>query len=1209
MVSETARNKNDFEPDLPSQAQRPSADADQQSASNPLESVWVSASAGTGKTKVLTDRLLRLLLPKKDGSAGTDPHKILCLTFTKAAANEMTIRLFETLSRWAVMPVDAVFESQERKNFLKGALERLIGEEPTELQVQAARQLFARVLDAPSGIRILTIHSFCQSVLGRFPLEADLSPNFAVLEDSESRELIAQAQRDVFMQASSLEEAGSPLQNAMISLTSEQNEEQFIRLAGAVCSERAQFAKVLEAHRDIEAVYAEICRFYDVIPGQDADGFLRDTLFLEPAEEELLKSAARIAAEGSGKNEKERGEALLHWLSLSRGDRLGMFELYKRCFLTSAGELYSKTFLTKKRVEEFSHYEEILQKEAIRVDRIVQTLKKINCSAWARDLLILGDAVNRKYEALKRSKSVLDYDDLILRTYHLLTGQTLRFQSLRDDSAGEDIEVTPWIMYKLDRGIDHILVDEAQDTNPEQWKIIEALSDDFFSGAGAQEGRRTCFTVGDMKQSIYSFQRAAPEEFNRMRGVFGEKIRAIGQEMFEIPLKSSFRSSRAVLDLVDVVFDRDDLRAALGGENVSHISTRMGQAGRVELWPVFKTETSEAREFWDPPVTVREGQKASSALAQEIADTIESWITSGDLLEAYDRPVQPGDILILVRTRIAFVDELIRALKQRRIPVSGADRMHLEAQLVVQDLLAAAKFCLLPDDDLTLACLLKSPLIGWGDSELFSLATDRTGDLWSELVHFGSRTYHRLLDDPDGLEAGRVEQAVCYLKELREASEQSGVYEFFSWILHRPCPGHTESGVMAIKQRLGEDAADPLQEFLNAALDFGRSHPDMLQLFVEHFESRHMEIKREMEEAGGQVRIMTVHGSKGLQAPIVILPDTVASTNSGKAPTLLWPDKTGLSFPLWAPRQGDAPRDYHRVRDRVKAKLEEESNRLLYVAMTRAADRLYVCGFKGSRSGSEESWHDKIRQGFERLEPVVRDENKRLRYVISQTRPPDKVRAPAEKGADEEPLPVWLKRPAPGEPDPPRPLVPSRASEEEDSFPVLSPLADSHAYRFLRGNVTHKLLQFLPSFDAEARASAAEMYVNKHGAALDEDQRASIVREVLAVMNDPETRVFFAEDGLAEVPVTALLGGNKILSGQIDRLVVRTDDVWILDYKTNRPPPERVAEVPGLYLRQMKAYRDAVRAIYPGKAIVCALLWTDGPRLMILPDAEMDKVT
>lgn len=1186
-----------------------SPDDVQREASHPTASVWVGASAGTGKTKVLTDRLLRLLLPRADGTPGAEPHRILCLTFTKAAASEMAIRLFDTLGRWAVMPVDRSASDAADTATLRKTLARLTGEEPSAQQIEAAQQLFARVLDAPAGLRILTIHSFCQSVLGRFPLEADLQPHFKVLEEGQAGELVVQAQQMAIARAAEPGMAGSALANALDHLTAEQSEDQFTLLAADICGERSQLASLLRRFNDVESIYADICAFYGIRPGQDDRDYLAAAVIPTPDDEAEIKRAALALAEGSMR-ERERGERILSWLSLSGRERILDFDTYRRGFLNAEGEIYGSSFPGADTKKKYPDCEAILHAEGRRIQGIIDTCKAVKSARLTRDVLVLGAAVNEAYQALKAERGGVDYDDLILKTFALLNGRTLKLEGLGDGAARD---VTSWIMYKLDQGIDHVLVDEAQDTNPEQWAIIQALCDDFFSGTGGRDERgRTVFAVGDMKQSIYSFQRAAPEEFLHMSRHFKQRAEAAGLDFRPVHLSMSFRSTQAVLETVDKVFDRDDLRFAMGGEVVHHSSVRKGQGGLVELWPVIETERTEQRDFWDPPVSVHEARKSVFVLADMVAARIEGWIKGGEVLPAYDRTVRPGDIMILVRSRTALVDAMIRALKLRGIPVSGVDRMDLSEQLVVQDLLAAAKFCLLPPDDLTLACLLKSPLIGWGDAELFALAAGRPGDLWSALVHYQPTEGHRLLDDPEGLAQDKARAAAGYLRGMRAAAQRQGTYEFFSHILLSPCPGDAQGGLRAIRRRLGEDALDPLEEFLRLALGFGRDRPDMLELFVQHFESNPVEIKREMEEAAGQVRIMTVHGSKGLQAPIVILPDTIPSKTGRKSSGLLWPDKTDLDFPLWAPRKEDEPQAYQAVKQRLDDKAAQEDQRLLYVAMTRAADRLYVCGRKPARGdgGYEVSWYKTIRAGLSQLSGVQALADGTLRYEIAQEGAPDKARDAARTETDAFAAPEWLRRAPPEDLVPPRPLIPSRQLAGDEAggadLVALSPLESGTTYRFLRGHLTHKLLQFLPQFPVDRRERAAVQFTDRNGRGLPEEVRESVVREVLAILNHPEYRLFFAETGLSEVPVTALLDNNLALSGQIDRLAIGADRIWILDYKTNRPPPERAEDVSPAYIRQMRAYRDAISKVYPGRVVTCALLWTDGPRLMILPESILN---
>ena len=601
-------------------------------------------------------------------------------------------------------------------------------------------------------------------------------------------------------------------------------------------------------------------------------------------------------------------------------------------------------------------------------------------------------------------------------------------------------------------------------------------------------------------------------------------------------------------------------------------------------------------------MTIKNQKSGASRLASDLAQNIRNWLDRKEILHSHGRPIEAGDIMILVRARSAFVDQMVRALKLHDVPVSGMDRMVLGEQLAVEDLLALAEFCLLPDDDLTLASVLKSPLLGWNEEELFSLSYNRKGTLWQEICNF----------DRDKLDAimGHMHPAICIDDEKREAARDYlsrligrarylGAYEFFSHILNMPCPADDHSGLHAIIGRLGHDAYDPLDEFLNMALDFSHDNIDHLQIFLNHQAQKSTQIKREMEESSGQVRIMTVHGAKGLQAPIVILPDTIKTSAAKKTNRMLWPNKTDLPVPLFSPRQADDPNAYKTIYQNCNDMEEEEYDRLLYVAMTRAADRLYVAGYQEGKKAQESSWYFKIKNAIENDPSCITLDDGSMRVENPQTAEADKAQDAAHVTQDNPTLPDWALTPAPEEPFPPRPLVPSRPSAEEEES-VLSPLQSAKNYKFRRGNITHKLLQFLPDFEEDRREDAALKFVHKNAQDLSEQIRHDIVSEVMTIFKNPEYAPFFTAGSMAEVPVTGLTEDNRIISGQIDRLLIKEKDIWIIDYKTNRPPPRDPKNIPPVYRKQLAAYRDSIQAIYPDHKIHCALLWTDGPHLMIL---------
>jgi predicted dehydrogenase len=706
------------------------------------------------------------------------------------------------------------------------------------------------------------------------------------------------------------------------------------------------------------------------------------------------------------------------------------------------------------------------------------------------------------------------------------------------------------------------------------------------------------FVVGDQKQSIFSFQGADPAEFTRVHGLFDRRSRDAERPFHTIPLETSFRSVSAVLELVDAVFARDPALDGVAPEPPHHFVSerRRLDSGLVELWPLLGPSESDEPPAWEPPTEQRGISDPGARLAKLIAARIAGWLRDGAMLESKGRPIRPGDVLILVRTRNRFFVELMRALKAANVPVGGMDRMVLTEQLAVMDLMALARFLLLPEDDLSLAELLKGPLVGFDDDRLFALAYGRPGTLWAAMAA-----------SPDPA----VKAARAWLSEILNRVDFQAPFELFSGVLAQPCPGDPASGRRAMLGRLGPEAEDPLDELLSLALGFERQLPPSLQRFLHWLETGETEVKREQEQGDGQVRIMTVHGSKGLQAPIVILPDLVGMPRGGAraGEKILWPDET-LPVPLWAPRAASRPPVYREAMERADRRRDQEYRRLLYVALTRAEDRLYLCGHYATERGkpAEGCWYHLCRDGLSTLADAVTVaiddiEGEGLRLHRPQADRPAGPEATAPPALVEAPQPDWLHRPPPPEPDPTRPLTPSRPEVEP---PARSPLEGSDQGRFRRGALIHALLQALPDLPPEAREAAARRYLARPQHGRDEAEQAEIVATTLAVLDQPGFEALFGPGSRAEVPVVGLVGG-RALSGQIDRLVVTPDSVLVVDYKTNRPPPASIDSVPRAYLVQMAAYRAALRLVYPGRTVRCALLWTEGPKLMELPPATLDR--
>ncbi len=1118
---------------------------DQLRAASPEASVWVGASAGSGKTSVLSDRVLRLMLLD-----GAKPERLLCLTFTKAAAAEMKTRVMVELAGWARADDAALADS----------LHKLLGRNATDDEEECARRLFARALDAPGGLKIQTIHGFCQSLLGRFPLEAGVVPYFDLAEDRVAGELMAEARNRVLAAA----RVGGDLADALATATERAGEQRFDTLIQDLARERGRLMRLVEDH-GIEDVVARIFARHAADPTETPERLIAEAV-RDGAFDLVSLRRACDALSRSGVEDQRRAPVLAAFLADPK-TRVSAFDSYRGIFLTKEGTIRAR--LAAKAAEAHdARCKETMQREAERIQALDQKIKALRIARATSALARLAVAVIDTYAELKQAKALLDYDDLILKARDLLSMEG----------------VAPWVLFKLDGGLDHILIDEAQDTNPDQWQVVQHLAEEFFAGFGARpDVTRTIFAVGDYKQSIYGFQRADPREFQRMRLHFA--MRAAGAQRIwdEVQLETSFRSTPAVLSSVDAVFEPTEARAGVspGDAPIHHVPHRKGAGGLVEIWPLEEPAERDPFEAWTPPVEQRVGHDPETNLARLIARRIKGWI-GRETLPARGSTIRAGDVMVLVRRRGTFLDALVRALKQEQVPVAGADRILLTEQLAVMDLMALGHALLLPSDDLTFATVLKSPLVGLDEDQLYRLAQGRDGTLWRRL---------QAMKDAEPAFA----DAHGFFADLLARVDYLSPFALFAHVLG-PLGGRKR-----IQARLGPESLDALEEFLNAALSHERAHPPSLQGFLHWLDAAAEDIKRDLEHgARDEVRVMTVHGAKGLQAPIVILPDTVSPLRDDAG--VLWTDD---GLPLWCPRAEDADQVAGRARAAARTRREEEHRRLLYVAMTRAEDRLYVCGWRTSDRKSSGTWYDLIAAAFETLNAEKIPEPPARRVASRQEA---KVEAPkAASAAIAAPaLPAWAHTRAPDEPKPPRPLAPSRPEDPEP--PVRSPLIAEDGLRFRRGQLVHRLLQSLPDLPREARATAARRWLGRPGQGLTKEQEEALLKETLAILDDPALSALFGPGSRAEVPITGVVGAH-VVSGQVDRLVALPERILVIDYKTNRPPPTTPERVAPLYLRQMSAYRAVLRKVYAGLPVECRLLWTDGPRQMALPDALLDRFT
>ena len=1132
-------------------------------AADPTQSVWVSANAGTGKTHVLIERILRLLL------AGTPPRRILALTFTKAAAAEVANRLSGRLGDWAAISDSALVEE----------LRKLFNRPPTVDELATAPRLFARTLEAPEGLGVRTIHSFAESLLGRFPIEAQVAPHFAVIDERRAAEMRSEAQGRILAAAASGETA---IGDAMAHLAGLVGAEDFQKLMADLDKQRGRLRRALAAAGGRDGLLARLRRAQNITASDTRATVIAAATRGNAFDKAGLERAAAALAKG-GKSDKPRAEAIRRWLKLDATRRAETFiDDYATIFVTQKLEpVAEKNLVTKKAKEADPEAAGILLDEQDRVASVMAKLKSVAIAEATAALLTVGEAMVAAYEEIKRACALRDYDDLIADAGRLLA---------TDDGVS-------WVHYKLDGGIDHVLVDEAQDTSPDQWHVVERLAGDFFSGRGARDddrpSPRTVFAVGDEKQSIFSFQGADPAVFGRLRDHFRKRLAGIGRRLQEVELERSHRSASAVLKVVDKAFENPAARDGLSfdAHPILHHTERAGQAGLVELWPTLKPDDEPETRPWDWPFDKPSPESPRVRLADKIAATIRSWLDRGEILESAARPIEPGDIMILVRSRGTFADQMVKALERRDIPVAGRDRLKLLDHIAVMDLVAAGRFALLPEDDLNTATVLKGPFAGFDDKALFDLAHGRKTTLWETLkARAGER--------PD------FAVARATLAAWLERADFTPPFEFYSRLLG------PDGGRRQLFARLGAEVAEPVEGFLAQALDFERDHQPSLQAFLYWLELGNTEIKREMERGRDEVRVLTVHGAKGLEAGIVFLPDTCSLPDARLDPHIHWRHggKDDDEIMLWRPAKGDEDALAAALHSTARADIEREYRRLLYVAMTRARDRLYICGFENKRGRDDGCWYDLIEPAVRALgaETTPASGETVVRVAEAQTAPPDgRMARPAK--AEAESSPAWaLADPAP-EPEPAKPLTPSRPIEDEPA--VSSPLGRDDGERFKRGLIVHRLLQSLPNLAPDRREAAVRAFVSRPALALAEDAQGEIVAETLAVLSDPAFAHLFQPGSLAEVPIAGLVGdgaGARAISGQVDRLVVTDETVTVVDFKTNRPPPEKEDDVAPAYLRQMAAYRWALAKIYPGRVVEAVLLWTAGPRLMPLSARILD---
>ena len=1189
------------------------ADDLQKLAADNSKSIWVDANAGSGKTTVLTNRILSILMDD------TPPSRILCLTYTRVGASEMIARIHKKLMDWATKPETAL------RHDLAGLLNVAVADE----HVTRARQLFARVLDTPGGLKITTIHSLCQGILKRFPVESGVPLGFDVADESTllavKRQAMDKTMQDVL--------ASDKLFEHVNIINAQMDNHTVQKICHNMAGNPEKMTPIFaELEFSITAMHNTIGysteNDYDTVVLQDFCNLQnrpKNHLF------DLISALSAIPTD-SAQNSKT---AIEQWLSLDPENRAQNIDDYMNAFLSISSAsctIRSRGFSKLQKQPAWQLFED----EATNLIHLRDCHNITRTAKLTESLLRIGQIYVGHYTTIKHNRALLEFKDMEVATLNLLNNGHGHL----------------WVLYKMDEGIDHVLVDEAQDTSPIGWQIIEKLTQSFFEQRPMDTDvrPRTVFAVGDYKQSIYSFQGASPREFIGMGDKIYQNLLTMhqGDDFMKIPMQTSFRSTHAILHYVDGVFATAGARAGVvlqdSDSNIHHHIHRP-ESGRVDIWPIVAkpAKATDDDDLLTPLQSTTRQVNAKWALAAEWAEWVKNTIGTV-YLNTENRMAQPQDILFLVRSRGDFVEHLLRELRKQNIPVAGADRLKIRDHIAVQDMIAVCRFVLFPNDDLNLACVLKSPFIAMDEDgtedALFQLSHPRAKgeSLWLRLEKLANKTGHN----------SHYQHAYAWLKSLLNLADTIPPYELLCHVLNQPCAlsyDNTMTGWQALHRRMGDDVDDPVVTLLQIAMDFELAGVTSMQRFVHHITAIDVEIKREMEQDINAVRIMTVHGAKGLESPMVIIPMATDTGNKGGGAStdFMWAEnpKTNQQHPYYV-RATTMPDCLKSTKQKIKEDTDKESARLLYVALTRASERLLISGIAtnkpekktGNIPYKQNCWYDLCLRGLETInntdhitvteapfQPYQQDINLHddSGWVLQNPHQSESPRlSPQSQQSQHPPIPEWAYQTIQMDAPDARPLMPSR-DDGDSHIVVKSPRhavegkgdgkADSNPYK--RGILIHRLLESLPNLSPDKWDTVIDAYFAKQGDILDAE-KSDYKTEILTVLRHPDLADLFTYSGQngrakSELPITGMIGKTPV-TARVDRVLIDHDNkrIVIVDYKTRRHIPSHNSQIPAPYVRQLAIYRELLQSIYPNYDSDCYIVWTDGAVVMPLDKTMMD---
>tara|TARA_Y100000588_G_scaffold175835_1_gene189902 strand:+ start:1654 stop:5070 length:3417 start_codon:yes stop_codon:yes gene_type:complete len=1124
----------------------------QQHAADPTTSAWVEASAGTGKTKVLVDRILRLLIQ------GNQAPNILCLTFTRSAATEMEERLMERLLAWSTMPEQA----------LRQDLESLAAGAANSHQLGIAQNLYERAVNTEFQPKFHTIHSFCEALLRRFPQEAGVDSNFTILDEQGAKTLLKAASNIILQQ---LQGPNINKSDKDISCISQYvNSENFFGLLDLLIADRWRLEKFLRGN-DPTTISRVIAEMLNLSNETSPDLLVATACANTSIDAEDWHSSLRSLQTGS-KTDQKRAQIINEWISASQHERRELFEKYCTAFLTR-DQLPIKHLVSARTLAKRPDVLPSLRTEQSRILEFTVKIKRAKIVQCTSALLNLTKTILQQFSQEKTRQNYLDYDDLIIKSGTVLT----------------KVDVSSWVLYKVDRGIDHLLIDEAQDTSLDQWEIVRALTSEFFVGEGVEQRPRTIFAVGDYKQSIYSFQRAHPESFTKMRDYFRGRANSASAPWADISLEVSFRSTSPILESVDLVFEQAFATLFESSNEkplpFKHFCWRDQAPGLVELWPILKPSKDPKVTTRPLPTHVSAKRSSRTTLAQLIASKINGILFNSSC--THSDSFQPEDIMVLVRRRGPFVFDLLKALKNLKIPVTGLDRMALTDNIAVMDLVSLGHFLLNPADDLSLAEVLKSPLCNLDDKDLFDLAHNRDGSIWDSLRNLGATN-------------SQFEKTRCLLEDLLKKAKHFTPSELYADLLL------TRGYKKYFVSRIGVECIDPMNEFLNKSIEYESKNSPSLEGFIHWFENSDSTSTRELTQNSNKaVKILTVHGAKGLESPIVFLPETVQKSRANNP--LFWPPEAPL--PIWIPNASlQDPLTKEWILERRKREAEEY-NRLLYVAMTRAKDQLYICGWSETSNVASDCWHNTVHKTFEKVGqetnvsiPDDEKKNRILRILRLANFRPEKstVSQPRHSFAKTTPLPAWinssLKKPN-------QPLRDQGASIFRTSYSFLN---TKHPNEELVAQLVNSLHHIAESKREQAANKLLSRLSHEHSREslnFIKDWALKILgTEHLSFLFQSNTRGCLAISGPVKYRERTSLAHQTI-----DRLVDSGDSLLLVSFLVSNNSHSNRLGPPVAFLRNIAVRASLAKLAFPKKDVTSAILWTDEQKLQHLSETMLKK--